>query len=286
VTAEFWVTQTFNGLSYGALLFLLASGLSLIFGVMRVVNLAHGSYFMLGGYVGLSVAWRTGSYVLALIAGALVMAIVGVAMERLFLRKLPGQTLGQVLMTIGFALIFQDLALLIWGGDPYSIRPPAALTGVVTAGPGRFPIYRIFILVVAIVIGAALWLALDRTRVGAMIRAAVDDPEMAQGVGIRVPRVSLGVFALGAGLAAFGGVVGAGFLGVYPGLDFEILPYAFVVVIVGGLGSLPGAMVGSLLVGLLDNFGKALFPELSYFTLFAPMALILALKPTGLFGRV
>ncbi|PYM80431.1 MAG: branched-chain amino acid ABC transporter permease [Candidatus Rokuibacteriota bacterium] len=286
MTAEFWVTQTFNGVSYGALLFLLASGLSLIFGVMRVVNLAHGSYFMLGGYVGLSVVWRTGSYVLALAAGALVLAVVGMAMERLFLRRLPGQTLGQVLMTIGFALIFQDLALLIWGGDPYAIRPPSMLAGVLTAGPGRFPIYRIFIIVVAVVIGAALWLALDRTRVGAMIRAAVDDPEMAQGIGIRVPRISLGVFGLGAALAAFGGVVGAGFLGVYPGLDFEILPYAFVVVIVGGLGSLPGAMVGSLLVGLLDNFGKALFPELSYFTLFAPMALILALKPTGLFGRV
>jgi branched-chain amino acid transport system permease protein len=285
VTAEFWVTQTFNGLSYGALLFLLASGLSLIFGVMRVVNLAHGSYFMLGGYVGLSVAWRTGSYVLALVAGAIVIAVVGIVMERAFLRKLPGQTLGQVLMTIGFALIFQDLALLIWGGDPYTIRVPAQLSGVVTTGTGRFPVYRIFIVAVAVVVGAVLWLALDRTRVGAMIRAAVDDPEMAQGVGIRVPRVSLGVFALGAALAAFGGVVGAGFLGVYPGLDFEILPYAFVVVIVGGLGSLPGAMVGSLLVGLLDNFGKALFPELSYFTLFAPMALILALKPTGLFGR-
>jgi branched-chain amino acid transport system permease protein len=286
VTAEFWVTQTFNGLSYGALLFLLASGLSLIFGVMRVVNLAHGSYFMLGGYVGLSVSWRTGSYVLALLAGAIVIALVGIAMERAFLRRLPGQTLGQVLMTIGFALIFQDLALLIWGGDPYTIRVPAQLSGVVTSGSSRFPIYRIFIVAVAVVVGAVLWLALDRTRVGAMIRAAVDDPEMAQGVGIRVPRVSLGVFALGAALAAFGGVVGAGFLGVYPGLDFEILPYAFVVVIVGGLGSLPGAMVGSLLVGLLDNFGKALFPELSYFTLFAPMALILALKPTGLFGRV
>ena len=286
MTAEFWVTQTFNGLSYGALLFLLASGLSLIFGVMRIVNLAHGSYFMLGGYVGLSVAWRTGSYVLALAAGAVVIALVGMAMERAFLRRLPGQTLGQVLMTIGFALIFQDLALLIWGGDPYTIRVPAQLSGVVTAGPGRFPIYRIFIVAVAVVVGALLWLVLDRTRIGAMIRAAVDDAEMAQGVGIRVPRVSLGVFALGAALAAFGGVVGAGFLGVYPGLDFEILPYAFVVVIVGGLGSLPGAMVGSLMVGLLDNFGKALFPELSYFTLFAPMALILALKPTGLFGRV
>jgi branched-chain amino acid transport system permease protein len=189
-------------------------------------------------------------------------------------------------MTIGFALIFQDLALLIWGGDPYTIRVPSQLSGVVTAGPGRFPVYRIFIIAVAAAVGAGLWLALDRTRIGAMIRAAVDDAEMAQGVGIRVPRVSLGVFALGAGLAAFGGVVGAGFLGVYPGLDFEILPYAFVVVIVGGLGSLPGAMVGSVMVGLLDNFGKALFPELSYFTLFAPMALILALRPTGLFGRV
>ncbi|HEV8615755.1 MAG TPA: branched-chain amino acid ABC transporter permease [Methylomirabilota bacterium] len=286
MTAEFWVTQTFNGLSYGALLFLLASGLSLIFGVMRIVNLAHGSYFMLGGYVGLSIVWRTGSYALALLGGAVALAIVGIAMERLFLRRLPGQTLGQVLMTIGFALIFQDLALLIWGGDPYTIRVPPMLTGVVTLGPGRFPIFRIFIIVVAALVGAVLWLILDRTRVGAMIRAAVDDAEMAQGVGIRVPLVSLAVFALGAALAAFGGVVGGGFLGVYPGLDFEILPYAFVVVIVGGLGSLPGAMVGSLLVGLLDNFGKALFPELSYFTLFAPMALILALRPTGLFGRV
>ncbi len=285
MTAEFWITQTFNGLSYGALLFLLASGLSLIFGVMRIVNLAHGSYFLLGGYVGLSVIWRTQSFALALLAGALAVALVGAGMERLFLRRLSGQTLGQVLMTIGFALIFQDLALLLWGGDPYSLPVPAALQGVVIVGALRFPRYRLFIMAVAVVIGAALWLALDRTRAGAMIRAAVDDAEMAQGVGIRVPTISLGVFALGAALAALGGVIGSGFLGVYPGLDFEILPYAFVVVIVGGLGSLPGAMVGSLLVGLLDNFGKALFPELAYFTLFAPMALILALRPTGLFGR-
>jgi branched-chain amino acid transport system permease protein len=285
VSAEFWITQAFNGLSYGALLFLLASGLSLIFGVMRIVNLAHGSYFMLGGYVGLSTVWRTGSFPLALLAGAVALALVGVGMERLFLRRLPGQTLGQVLMTVGFALMFQDVALLVWGGDPYSLPVPAALQGVVIVGALRFPTYRIFIVAVAVVVGGALWLVLDRTRVGAMIRAAVDDREMAQGVGIRVPVVSLGVFALGAALAALGGVIGGGFLGVYPGADFEVLPYAFVVVIVGGLGSLPGAMVGSLLVGLLDNFGKALFPELSYFTLFAPMALILALKPTGLFGR-
>jgi branched-chain amino acid transport system permease protein len=285
MTAEFWITQTFNGLSYGALLFLLASGLSLIFGVMRIVNLAHGSYFLLGGYVGLTVAGRTRSFGLALVAGAVAIALIGIGMERLFLRRLSGQTLGQVLMTIGFALIFQDLALLLWGGDPYSVPVPAALQGVLTVGSLRFPRYRLFIMVLAVVVGAALWLALDRTRAGAMIRAAVDDAEMAQGVGIRVPTLSMAVCALGACLAALGGVIGGGFLGVYPGLDFEILPYAFVVVIVGGLGSLPGAMVGSLLVGLLDNFGKALFPELAYFTLFAPMALILALRPTGLFGR-
>jgi branched-chain amino acid transport system permease protein len=285
VTPDFWITQTFNGLSYGALLFLLASGLSLIFGVMRIVNLAHGSYFLLGGYVGLSVAWRTQSFGAALAAGALAIALLGVGMERVFLRRLRGQTLGQVLMTIGFALIFQDLALLLWGGDPYSLPVPASLSGALTVGTLRFPRYRLFILAVAVVIGALLWLALDRTRLGATVRATVDDPEMAEGVGIRVSAVSAGVFALGALLAALGGVIGAGFLGVYPGLDFEILPYAFVVVIVGGLGSLPGAMVGSLLVGLLDNFGKVLFPELAYFTLFAPMALILALRPTGLFGR-
>jgi len=285
VSAEFWITQAFNGISYGALLFLLASGLSLIFGVMRIVNLAHGSYFMLGGYVGLSVVWRTGSFLAALVAGAVAIALIGIGMERLFLRRLPGQTLGQVLMTVGFALMFQDVALLVWGGDPYTIPVPAALQGIVTAGTLRFPAYRIFIIFVAVLVGAGLWVVLDRTRVGAMIRAAVDDREMAQGVGIHVPVVSLGVFALGAALAALGGVIGGGFLGVYPGVDFEVLPYAFVVVIVGGLGSLPGAMVGSLLVGLLDNFGKALFPELSYFTLFAPMALILALRPTGLFGR-
>ena len=282
---EFWIAQSFNGLSYGALLFLLASGLSLIFGVMRIVNLAHGSYFMLGGYVGLTVALRTQSFAMACLLGALAIALVGIGMERFFLRRLRGEVLGQVLMTIGFALIFQDLALLIWGGDPYTVPVPAMLSGTVRMAGVTFPIYRIFIVVVAVLVGAGLWLAMDRTRVGAMIRAAVDDAEMAQGVGINVPRVSLAVFALGAALAALGGVIGGGFLGVYPGADFEVLPYAFVVVIVGGLGSLPGAILGSLLVGLLDNFGKALFPELSYFTLFAPMAVILALRPTGLFGR-
>jgi branched-chain amino acid transport system permease protein len=285
LTPEFWIIQVFNGISYGALLFLLAGGLSLIFGMMRIVNMTHGSYYLLGGYVALSVIWRTQRFWLAVLVGALTIALVGIAEWNAFLKRLSGQELGQVLTTMGFALIFQDLALVIWGGDPQTIPVPPALKGSWHLGTLYFPVYRVFMVAVAAIIGLALWLLVERTRVGAQIRATVDDPEMARGVGINVYRISMGVFALGAVLAALSGVVAGGFVGVYPGADFEILPYAFVVVIVGGMGSLKGALIGSLMVGLLDNFGKALFPELSYFTLFAPMAAILAIRPTGLFGR-
>jgi branched-chain amino acid transport system permease protein len=285
VRAEFWVTQLFNGVSYGALLFLLGGGLTLIFGMMRIVNMTHGSHYLLGCYVAVSLGVRTGSYALAFIGGAAVIALLGVIEWDRFLKGLAGQELAQVLTTMGLALIFQDIALLVWGGDPYQMKIPAVLSGRYQVGSFFFPVYRIFIVVMAGVVAIVLWLVVERTRVGAMMRATVDDPEMARGVGINVSRITVGVFALGAALAAVSGVVAGGFLGVYPGADFEILSYAFVVVIVGGMGSLRGALVGSLLVGLLDNFGKALFPELSYFTLFAPMAAILAVRPTGLFGR-
>jgi branched-chain amino acid transport system permease protein len=285
VDAQFWIVQAFNGLSYGALLFLLASGLTLIFGVMRIVNLAHGSYFLLGGYVALSVIWTTGSWLLALPVAALTLALVGMLMERVFLRPLGFDPLRQVLLTIGFAFLFQQLALDIWGGDHLDITPPDVLKDSVVVGGIYFPVYRIFMIAMAVAIGFALWLAMEKTRIGAVVRAAVDDAEMARGVGIDTSRVSMFIFALGAFLAALGGVIGGAFLGVYPGLDFVILPIAFAVVIIGGMGSLGGAAIGSLLVGLADNFGKALFPEVSYFTLYAPMVLILALKPTGLFGR-
>ncbi len=282
---EFWVTQAFNGISYGALLFLLAGGLSLIFGMMRIVNMTHGSYYLLGGYVGLTVIWQKGHFALAILAGALAIALIGVGEWNAFLKRLGGQELGQVLTTMGFALIFQDLALITWGGDPYTIPTPAVLSGAFQIGDYYFPVYRLFIIAVAAFVGLVLWLVLEQTRLGAMMRAVVDDPEMARGVGINVFLISMSVFAMGASLAAVAGVVAGGFVGVYPGADFEILPYAFVVVILGGMGSLKGAVLGSLLVGLLDNFGKALFPELSYFTLFAPMAAILSVRPTGLFGR-
>lgn len=282
---KFWVIQAFNGVSYGALLFLLASGLSLIFGVMRIVNLAHGSFFLLGSYAALTVIWTTGSWLLAIPVAALVVAVVGLLMERIFLRPLGFDPLRQVLLTVGFAYLFQQAALDIWGGDNLDIIPPAMLKESAVVGGFYFPMYRIFMIGVAIVMGLILWLTMEKTRMGAMVRATVDDSEMARGVGIDTSRVSMFIFALGAFLAALGGVIGGAFLGVYPGLDFVILPIAFAVVIIGGMGSLTGAAVGSLLVGLADNFGKALFPEISYFTLYAPMVLILALKPTGLFGR-
>jgi branched-chain amino acid transport system permease protein len=283
--AQFWLIQIFNGVSYGALLFLLASGLTLIFGVMRIVNLAHGAYFLLGGYVALSVIWTTGSWLLALPLAALAIALVGLAMERVFLRPLGFDPLRQVLLTVGFAFLFQQAALDIWGGDNLIINPPAALTQTWVVSNLHLPVYRIFMIGTAVAIGLALWLAMEKTRIGAIVRAAVDDAEMARGVGIDTSRVSMFIFALGAFLAALGGVIGGAFLGIYPGLDFEVLPIAFAVVIIGGMGSLTGAAVGSLLVGLADNFGKALFPELAYFSLYAPMVLILAIKPTGLLGR-
>jgi len=285
VKIEFWLIQAFNGISYGALLFLVGSGLSLIFGVMRIVNLSHGAYFLLGGYVALSVIWTTGSWALSIPVAALTVAAIGLAMERMFLRPLGFDPLRQVLLTVGFAFLFQQAALDIWGGDNQDIVPPASLTQTVVVGGLYLPGYRIFMIALAAVIGVILWLVMEKTRMGAAIRATVDDAEMARGIGIDTSRISMFIFALGAFLAALGGVIGGAFLGVYPGLDFQILPIAFAVVIIGGMGSLVGAAIGALVVGLADNFGKALFPEVSYFTLYAPMALLLAVKPTGLFGR-
>jgi branched-chain amino acid transport system permease protein len=285
VDIRFWLIQTFNGISYGALLFLLGSGLSLIFGVMRIVNLSHGSYFLLGGYVALSVIWTTGSWALAIPVAALTVALLGLLMERIFLRPLGFDPLRQVLLTVGFAFLFQQAALDIWGGDNMDIIPPAGLTKSAVIGGLYLPGYRIFMIGVAAAIGVSLWLVMERTRLGAAVRATVDDAQMARGVGIDTSRISMFIFALGAFLAGLGGVIGGAFLGVYPGLDFQILPIAFAVVIIGGMGSLGGAAIGALLVGIADNFGKALFPEISYFSLYAPMALILAVKPTGLFGR-
>ena len=281
----FWVFQLLNGLSFGMLLFLLAAGLSLIFGLMRILNLAHGSYYLLGAYVALSAVEATGSLFLATLAGVAAVVILGVLMERVFLRRLPRhEELPQALMTFGFLLIVGDVSLWIWGGTPQSLPKPDVFSTSIRLGPLVFPSYRLFLIGVGLVVGVALWFLQERTKIGATVRAAIDDAEMAQASGINVSRLSTLVFAVGAGLAALGGIMAGPVLGVYPGADFEILLLAFVVVIIGGLGSLKGAFVGGLLVGCLDNFGKALFPELALFTIFAPMAIILAARPAGLFG--
>lgn len=279
------ITQTLNGLFSAALLFLIASGLTLAFGVMRIVNIAHGSFYMLGVYVAYSVIRQTQNLFVAALVAVVVVGAVGFLMERFFLRTFAGKPLPQMMMTMGFALLFRDLALMIWGGDPFTFAYPGPLRGSLEAGEVVFPLYRLFVIVVAGLVGVALWLLNERTLIGARLRAAVDDPEMAGATGINVALLSGLVFAVGAGLAAFGGVMGGAILGGYPGIDFDLLPLAFVVVIIGGMGSLKGALIGSIVVGMIDNFGKALVPELSYFTLFAPMVAMLAIKPTGLYGR-
>jgi branched-chain amino acid transport system permease protein len=282
---NFWLIQTLNGISFGMLLFLLAAGLSLIFGLMKVLNLTHGSFYLLGGYVGLTVLHLSGSFVLAVLLGSLAVAAVGVIMERFFLRRLHLQELPQALLTFGFLFIFSDLATVIWGTNPQTIPKPAIFSGALQLGGFFYPSYRLFIIVLGLSIAAVLWWLQDGTRLGAMLRASVDDEEVARALGINVSLLFTLVFGFGAFLAALGGVMGGPIVGVYPGADFDVMLLGFVVVIIGGLGSLKGALIGGLAVGLLDNFGKVFFPELALFTIFAPMAIILALRPVGLFGR-
>lgn len=282
---EFWVIQFFNGLSYAALLFLLGGGLTLIFGVMRVINIAQGSFFMVGGYIGYSIISLTGNFYLAILMACLAIGLLGMIIERFALRRLTGANLRNMLATMGIALFLQDSSLLIWGGDPLSLSVPDFLSGTVKIGDLYFPALRIFMIGEATLIFIVLMLFQRKTRLGAMVRASIDNPETAEGLGINVPLVRMGVFGLGALVTAFGGVTGCAFMSIYPGLDFEMLVFAFVVVILGGMGSIPGAFIGAIIVGLMDNFGKALFPELSYFTVFAPMALMLAIRPMGLFGK-
>ena len=285
----FWLLLAVNSITFGGLLFLLSAGFSLIFGLMRIPNLTHGSLFMLGAYFGASLAlgYRGAAvnFWVAAVVGALLVAAVGALIERLLLRRLLGEQLAQVLVTLGISFMIADLCLMGWGGDPISVATPPEFEGFARIGSLVFPIYRLVIILVAVAVAIALWLMLDRTRLGAMIRAGVDDPEMARVVGIRVSRLFTIVFALGAGLAGFAGMIGSPILSVYPGLDTDMLPLALVVVILGGTGSLLGSFVGSMIIGLIYNFGQALLPELAYFILFLPMLLVLVLRPQGLFGR-
>jgi branched-chain amino acid transport system permease protein len=274
-----------NSMALGGLLFLLSAGFSLIFGLMRIPNLMHGSFFMLGAYFGVTLLSRGMNFWIAALLSALAMAVIGGVIERFLLRRLEGQILPQVLLTLGFAFIIADICLMVWTGDPWQPSAPPQLRGAVQAFGLFFPLYRLVILAVAVVIAIALWLMVDWTWLGAMIRAGVDDPQIARVVGIKVSQLFTLIFCLGAALAGFAGVMGAPYLSVYPGLDFEMLPLALIVVILGGSGSLLGALVGSFLIGFLYNFGQAMFPDLAYVILFLPMIFVIAFRPRGLFGK-
>ncbi len=277
--------QLLNGLTFAALLFVVASGFTLIFGLLRIVNLAHGALYLIGGLAGYSTAQASGSFVLGILAAMAVVAVLGGLLDRGLLPFVRGVELRQVLLTLGVAFVLNDLSLVIWGGDTFSVPIPASLSGAMWVGHVMYPKYRIFVLGLGVVVFAALWLLLNKTRLGALIRAGVDDPEMVEAMGINIRRVFLGTFMLGAALAGLGGVIGGAFLTLYPSADAEILVFSLAVVIIGGRGSLEGAALGALLVGLLNSIGQVMFPELAYFVIFGPMALLLAFRPLGLFGR-
>jgi branched-chain amino acid transport system permease protein len=277
--------QTLNGLSFGALLFLLASGFTLVFGLMRIVNLAHGALYLLGGHTAISVTSWSGSYVLGVASAIVVCGVGGLAAERALLRPIRSNELLEVLVTVGLAFVVANVCLLVFGGNPRSIDLPAALTGKVVLGDLTYPRYRLVLVVLAVVVGVALYLVQRYSRLGAVIRAGVDDREMVSALGVNINRVFTGMFVVGSCLAGLAGAAAAGILTMRPGADTDILLFALVVVIVGGLGSIEGAAIGSVVIGMVDSFAKLWIPELSYFAVFAPMALILILRPQGLVGR-
>src|SRR5436190_7184323 len=279
------VAQLLNGLVYGVLLFLMAAGLSLIFGLMNVVSLAHGSFFMLGAYLGLSIFRATGSFWLALLLAPIPVVAAGVAIERLFMRPLYRRGhMDQVLLTFGFTFVFLDLVQTVWGRTVQRLPAPEALQGTIHIGAGVFSAYRLFLIGFGFAIAFMLWLFLERSRIGAMVRAGVDDAQMASGLGGNIPALFSGMFGFGVALAAVGGVAAGPILSLYPGMDAEILIPAFIVIVIGGLGSLRGAFVGSLLIGIADTFGKAYLPSLALFLIYLAMILVLLVRPQGLFG--
>ncbi|MCK9988457.1 MAG: branched-chain amino acid transport system permease protein [Azoarcus sp.] len=284
---ELIFSQAVNSLVYAMLLFVLSAGLSLIFGLMNVINIAHGSFFMIGGYVALALAGATGNYWLALTLAPVPAIAMGVVMERVFLRRLYKRGhLDQVLLTFGFTYIFIGGVRWLWGADIRTLAVPGILEGAVEIGSLALPKYRLFIIGVGLALATLLWLLLERSRFGAMVRAGVDDAFTATGLGIDVSLLFSAVFALGVGLSALGGVVAAPVLGVYPGLDAEVLIPSFIVVVVGGLGSLKGAFIASIVVGVLDTLGKSYLPELSIFIVYLALIVVLLTRPQGLCGRV
>lgn len=292
-----FLNALFNGITLGGLYFLVASGFTLIFGLMRNVNLAHGSLYLFGGYVGYAISAATGSWVLSFIVAFILTALVGVLLQVLVFRRMEGQDLRQTMVTIGLSIVFADLMLWACGGDFYQMQTPNWLIGpvelpLVTAVKSsgepvylRYPLVRLVIFAASVVIGVAMWLALNRTRIGMIIRAGVDDRDILAATGVRIQLVFVVVFALGAGLAGVAGVVGGTFQSLSPGEDIRFLLASLVVVIVGGMGSIPGAALGALIIGLAEQLGSVYIPTYAIVVTFLIMVLVLAIRPQGLLAR-
>ncbi|MDF0496862.1 branched-chain amino acid ABC transporter permease [Bradyrhizobium yuanmingense] len=292
-----FLNAVFNGITLGGLYFLVASGFTLIFGLMRNVNLAHGSLYLFGGYIGYAISSSTGSWILGFVVAFILTAVVGVLLQVIVFRRMEGQDLRQTMVTIGLSIVFADLMLWACGGDFYQIQTPKWLIGpielpLVTAIKSsgdpvylRYPLVRLVIFVASVVIGVAMWLALNRTRIGMIIRAGVDDRDILAATGVRIQLVFVGVFAFGAGLAGIAGVVGGTFQSLSPGEDIRFLLASLVVVIVGGMGSIPGAALGALIIGLAEQLGSVYIPTYAIVVTFLIMVLVLAIRPQGLLAR-
>ncbi|WP_422370580.1 branched-chain amino acid ABC transporter permease [Hoeflea sp.] len=295
---KIFLNAVFGGITLGALYFLVASGFTLIFGLMRNVNLAHGSLYLLGGYIGYEVSDATGSWLLAFPVVFVLVAGLGLVLQNQVFRRMEGEELRQTMVTIGLSVVIADIMLWIWGGQSYTILSPEWLSGptelpivssIKSDGEAvylRYPAVRIAILVAAIVIGLAMWLVLNKSRLGMLIRAGVDDREMLAASGVRIQYVFLAVFAFGAGLAGMAGIVGGTFQSLSPGEDTRFLLASLVVVIVGGMGSIPGAAIGALVIGLSEQIGLVYAPTYSVVFTFLIMAAVLAFRPQGLLGTV
>jgi branched-chain amino acid transport system permease protein len=294
---KIFLNAVFNGITLGGLYFLVASGFTLIFGLMRNVNLAHGSLYLFGGYIGYGISVATGSWILSFIAAFIIVALVGILLQILVFRRMEGQDLRQTMVTIGLSIVFADLMLWAFGGDFYQIQTPAWLIGPVelplmtavkSSGEAvflQYPLVRLVIFAASVVIGVAMWLVLNRTRIGMMVRAGVDDRNILAATGVNIQLVFVLVFALGAGLAGIAGVVGGTFQSLSPGEDTRFLLASLVVVIVGGMGSIPGAALGALIIGLAEQLGSVYIPTYAIVVTFLIMVLVLALRPQGLLAR-
>lgn len=284
--AAFVVTQSLNAVALAALLFFISVGLTLIFGIMRIINFAHGALYMLGAYAGFAVATASGSYLAALVLAPILVAALGLGLEVLVLSRLYRRDAGAfLLVTFGLALVIGEAVRLGWGPEPRRLPIPAVLAGSVSVLGEPFPVYRLFLAASGVVAALVLWRFLEATRLGLLVRATAQNADMVNALGTNVRWVRAGVFALGCGLAALGGVMAAPLLTAYLGMGVNVVVDAFVIVIIGGMGSFFGSVIGSLLIGVVETFGNFYLPELAIAVAYLAMIAVLVLRPRGLFGR-